>query len=214
MSLIVEQAARPLHEVLGLTSEETCGFIRRLEDEHIGRSQTCKIALKPIYTKQTLQDYFWATLSVGVVGAGIGAGVKYLRSRGGPLMAYDYRAHLIFGAAIGAVLGAMGTFFSEEVNLQKANISMNAEAEKIWMRLQQPIIEEALKQAQAAVTGYSGEALKVAQTTTDKGDPVVRDTIKIRDQLLSLKAYFERVVGAYHPSVQDRVLACLPLTPT
>lgn len=169
----VQQAARPIDEVLG---EEESTYTQLLQKDHAGIAEQCKKALVPHLVPKTNRDYAYSMLSAAVLAAG-GAAVYILLKSG------SYKTVLI-GAVLGMIVGAARVYFDKEVDLKEQEIKLKAQVEKNWLKLKQPGIEIKLKEAEAQVAALTLENF-------DANEEVVRT----RDQLLLLKSYVETAVG-------------------
>lgn len=183
----VEQASKPIYEVLGLEQDKCCSFIFSLEKDHRGISEICKKALVPVVVKKTNQDFFYEILPFALLVLVAGLCLNY------HLNPYSIKVHPF---SYGVALGAVGTSMimkiietaREKENMKKKQIAVPATMEKEWLYSQLPQINKELAAANEKVRNFlPGDFDKQAN----------KDTIAQRDQLLLLKSYVTNAVSGY-----------------
>jgi hypothetical protein len=178
----VEQAARPISDVLGLEKAHLCPHAEWLEKDHRGISDMCQKALKPEHIKKTNQDYFYSILPRAAIGAGVGLALGFLKSGTSELA-----KTILIGAVLGLIVGWSRIYSAKEVDIKETEVSLKARTEKNWLRSKQPQIDQKLKEAEDQVQKFKLD---------DFESDVNIDVIKQRDQLLLLKSYVESAVGS------------------
>ncbi|HEX4839723.1 MAG TPA: hypothetical protein VFU89_04700 [Rhabdochlamydiaceae bacterium] len=176
----VQQATRPIPEVLGVAKSDSCSYTAWLEKDHQGIAKMCKDALVPVPVPKTNRDYGYSMLFVAALATGTAACLTFLKSG-------SYKAVLI-AAAIGLIIGWSKVYFAKEEDMRATEIELKARTERNWLKSKQPQIEAKLKEAEGAVEKF---------TLPDFDNDDKKDIVRTRDQLLLLKSYVESAVGSH-----------------
>lgn len=192
----VEQATRPLRDVLCLKPEQCIDYIDILDLDHKGVTQLCKDALanevkrqgemKTAHEKASKEYYSKLGLrAIIVVPTTIGgsATLAHITSKA-------YKTWI----GVGAVLGFMLSLFitpSTELprEIGSSEIATLADAERDWIRRKLAQIEPKAKE-------YD-DKIAAVKSVQDFELPENQNNRKTRDFFLVLKAYYERALSPY-----------------
>lgn len=183
----VEQATKPIWEVLALEEKDCCNLILTLEKDHSSISQMCKDALVPLTSKNKIPQKYkislLTSLSLSTVLSGIVGYFSVVNKVSNFVVAF-----LGLFAAITAVVYISKGDSEEVVDLRKGDIKIKACAEKVWLHSKQPKIDNLYTEMEDKVT---------AMESSDYDNQENKKLIVLRDQLLLLKAYVDQVVGKH-----------------
>lgn len=172
----VQQATKPIYQVLGLEEKECCAFLKRLEKEHKSIADMCTQALVPNYAPKTNEIYIYSILKFAGIGCVLASLVRFSA----------FKTHFLFGAVMGALYGVVAIYFAPLKDLKENEVSIKAGAEKMWLKSKQPEIEENLKTALAEVKALADDDFEKDEK---------KEVIAKQNQLLLLSSYLKSVIG-------------------